>query len=1068
LPLFPVPALYPEGVSNRPKRSVRVFRLFRLTGQVVVHPISSRIMLQVWTVGMSRTELPLMDAGLVPTDKSVDVAALHAVLTQTVAGEVRFDRTSRALYSTDASVYQIVPIGVVLPREEADVAAVVRACARFRVPLTARGGGTSQAGQAIGPGLALDCSKYFGRILEVNPGQAWVRVQPGCVLDELNQQVKEFGLHFAPDISTSNRATIGGMIANNAAGTHSLIHGKTIDHVLELKVLLADGSTLAMRALSAEEVEARCQQPDREGECYRLVRRLAETHGEEIERRYPKILRRVGGYNLDRFVPNVWRAGSVSDRSTTVAHAPGSPGRFNLAQLIVGSEGTLGIILEAKLRLLPLPRARALLVIEFVDLLDALAATPSILDHSPSAVEVIDRYILDSTRLNPEASRLRDFLQGDPGAILIVEFYGDQPEDLPARLRGLETDLRRRGLGTHFRGLTDPAAQARIWKLRKAALGLSMAEKGDAKAISFVEDTAVAAEHLRDYIAEFLTIIRRHGTRAGVYAHASVGCLHVRPVIDLKTETGVQRFETIAREVAELVLRYGGALSGEHGDGLVRSPFQQKMFGPVLYEAFREIKQTFDPLNLLNPGKIVDAPPLTANLRFGPAYVAPEVPTTFDFTADGGLTRAAELCAGVGECRKKREGTMCPSYQATGEEQHSTRGRANALRLAITGQVGGRGFTDPALREMLDLCLECKACKSECPTNVDMARLKAEYLHQYYQEHGLPLRNWVFGHVARLSRWGCRLAPVSSWLARSRLVRWLNDRLLGIDRRRRPPPFARRTFARQYAALRADAIPGSFVKSVLFFPDTFTNFHEPDIGLAAVQLLRALNCLVVPGFAEDIGGTGVRCCGRPFISNGMLTKAVECARHNVAQLYPWANTGTPIMACEPSCLLTIKDDYPALLRGDLRRQAETVSAACLTFEEFVETLLAANAQARLRLSFQPTRRTILVQAHCHARSLVGMGPTLRLLRRMPGAEIIDLDAGCCGMAGAFGYEKEHYEVSRLVGEQRLFPALRQASEDAVVVASGFSCRLQIQHFTGRTALHPAQVLRVKDQPNSIF
>jgi FAD/FMN-containing dehydrogenase/Fe-S oxidoreductase len=1013
---------------------------------------------------MGSVELPVIPNG--PSGRTVDVAGLQAAL-RAVGGEVRFDRLSRALYSTDASVYQIVPVGVVLPKSEEDVRATLEACARFGVPITARGGGTSQAGQAIGPGVILDCSKYFNQVLEVNAAERWVRVRPGCVLDDLNAQVRPHGLHFAPDISTSNRATVGGMLANNASGTHSVIHGLTIDHVLEVKALLTDGSIVDCRPLTDAELDAKCTQDNREGDCYRVVRRLATEQAGEIERRYPKILRRVGGYNLERFVP-----------SSLTAAACGSPlNNFNLAHLLVGSEGTLALTLEAKLRLIELPRAKAVLVIQFADLLDALAATPLILRHGPSAVEVIDRYVLDSTRLNPEAARLRDFLQGDPGAILIVEFYGASAEELPARLGALEAELRRHGHGYHYLQATAAELQARVWKLRKLALGLSMAEKGDAKAISFVEDSAVAPERLRDYIAELLQVVARHGTTAGVYAHASVGCLHVRPVINLKTEAGVRQFESIAAEVAELVLRYGGALSGEHGDGLVRSPFQEKMFGPVLYAAFREIKRTFDPQNLLNPGKIVDAPPLSQNLRYGPAYVTPEVPTTFDFSADGGLVRAVELCAGVGECRKKRDGVMCPSYQATRDEQHCTRGRANALRLALTGQVGLQGLTDPALMEVLDLCLECKACKSECPTNVDMARLKAEFLHQYYQKHGLPWRNRVFGNVARLSKWGCRLAPVSNWLAQSRLGRWFNEKLLGIDRRRVPPAFATKTLFQQNFKTRPP--------DVLLFPDTFTNFHEPALGLAAVLVLRALDRstllglpwnATVPPTPDEERPSNLICCGRPMISNGMLDQAVRHARHNVEFLYRWAATGRPIIACEPSCILTIKDDYPALLKGELRRKAEVVAAACQTFEEFIESLASGGRQPPVsgnrgltpparQVPFHSGPKRILVHGHCHQRALVGMEPTLRLLRRIPGAEVIDLDAGCCGMAGSFGYEKEHYEVSRLVGEQRLFPALRQADADTVVVAPGFSCRLQIKHFTGRPALHPAELLfSLLDEP----
>jgi FAD/FMN-containing dehydrogenase/Fe-S oxidoreductase len=953
----------------------------------------------------------------------VDVAALQAALKARIAGEVRFDRLTRALYSTDASVYQIVPVGVVVPRSEEDVKAALAICREFRLPLTARGGGTSQAGQAIGAGLQLDFSKYLHRILQVNAAERWARVEPGCVLDDLNLALKPHGLQFAPDISTSNRATIGGMIANNASGTHSIIHGKTLDHVLKLRVLLSDGSATNVEPLGPAELAARTGQQNLEGEGYRLIRRLVGEHAAEIQRRYPKILRRVGGYDLEAFT-------RASDA-------------FSLAPLFVGSEGTLGLTLEATLRLIDLPRVKALLVVQFDDLLAALAATPEILKHGPAAVEVLDRYILDSTRRNLEAARLRDFLHGDPGAVLLIEFYGDSATDLTERLGALEADLRRRQHGTHYLPATDTPLQGRIWKLRKLALGLSMAEKGDAKAISFVEDTAVDPEGLRDYIAEFLEIIARHGTTAGVYAHASVGCLHVRPIVNLKTAEGVHRFEAIAGDVAELVLKYGGALSGEHGDGLVRSPFQEKMYGPALYQAFREIKSTFDPLNILNPGKIVDAPPLTANLRYGPAYLTPELPTTFDFSAEGGLTRAAELCAGVGECRKKRDGTMCPSYQATREEQHSTRGRANALRLALTGQLGLDGFTDPQVKEALDLCLECKACKTECPTNVDMARLKAEFLHQYHRLHGLPWRNRVFGNLATWSALAGPWAPLFNWLAGGRLVRWLNQRLLGIDARRPLPHLASGALPRSF--FREPPLQGPPSQTgVLIFPDTFVRHFEPAVAMATMKLLQKLG--LQPRAAHGVG-----CCGRPMISSGMLTQAVQLARHNTRRLYPWAESGKPIIACEPSCILTIKDDYPALLRGAERRQAESVAAVCLTFEELLTR--------EKGLKFAPGPGRILIHPHCHQRALVGVQPLASILRKIPGAEVVDPDAGCCGMAGSFGYEAEHYEVSRLVGEQRLFPAVKQADPETVIVAPGFSCRLQIAHFTGRSAVHPVTLLR---------
>jgi FAD/FMN-containing dehydrogenase/Fe-S oxidoreductase len=978
---------------------------------------------------MSLKELPVIDPAAPARRTPVDLDGFRAELAAGFTGELRFDRLSRALYSTDASVYQVVPAGVALPRSGADVVAAVRACARYGVPLTARGGGTSQAGQSIGPGLILDASKHFNRIREIDPEGRSARVEPGCVLDDLNRALQPFKLKFAPDISTANRATIGGMVANNSSGARSVLYGKTGDHVLGLKVVLSDGTVIDCQPLDGPALEVRSAREDLEGACYRAVRRLSAAHAGEIDRRYPHILRRVGGYDLAAF-------------------RPGASGEtFNLAPIFIGSEGTLGVVVEARLRLVELPRAKAVLVAQFDDLLDALAATPGVLAHRPAAVEVVDRYVLDSTRLNPEATRLRDFLQGNPGAILIIELYGDDPAELPPRLDAIEAGLRAEFPTAHLLRATEPARQARIWKLREMALGLSMAEKGDAKAISFVEDTAVAPEHLRDYIAEFLGIVARHGTKAGVYAHASVGCLHVRPVIDLKTEEGVRRFEAIADEVANLVLRYGGALSGEHGDGLVRSPFQERMYGPTLYEAFRELKRAFDPRGVLNPGKIVDAPPLATNLRFGPAYVTPDVPTTFDFSSDGGLTRSAELCAGVGACRKRFEGSMCPSFQATRDERDSTRGRANALRLAVTNQLGLRGLTDPAVHDVLDLCLECKACKAECPTNVDMARLKAEFLHQYYAERGLPWRNRVFGHVAELGRWGSRLAPLSSRAIRSRPGRWLAGRLLGIDPRRVPPAFARRTLRDRLRGIehpREGGTPG-----VLLFPDTFADYYEPDVGEAAVALLRRAGQVVW------LGPPDLRCCGRPSISNGLLDRAVELAQHNVERLAPWARSGGSIVACEPSCLLTIKDDYPALLRGASRADAEAVAAACQTFEECLGSALAS---ADAPLTFREGPRRILVQGHCHQRALVGMGPALRLLGRVPGATVVDLDAGCCGMAGSFGYEAEHYDVSRLVGEQRLFPALRAAGPDDVVTAPGFSCRLQIEHFTGRAAVHPATLL----------
>ena len=703
---------------------------------------------------------------------------LRTDLEARLAGEVRFDAVSRALYSTDASVYQIEPLGVAIVRSREDVLAAL-ACARAHgCSVTARGGGTSQAGQAIGAGLQIDTSKYFNRLLEVNVEERWARVEPGIVLDELNAQLAPHRLRFAPDISTASRATIGGMISNNSSGARSVRYGKTIDHVLDLHVALADGSVAHLRPLTPGELEAACAAETFEGACYRTVRRMAARHAEEIVRRYPKILRRVGGYNLDAFTPG--RGGA------------GEP--FNLAKLIVGSEGTLGLIVEARLNLVPLPKAKAVLTIEYDDLLDALGETPAILAHGPSAVEVMDHSILDHARENPALDALRRaVLRTDCGALLCVELYGDSAQEILPRLNRLESNIRARGVASHTTRAVAPGDQARIWKLRESSLGLSMAMKGDAKSISFVEDTAVAPEKLRDFIARFLEVIRRHGTTAGVYAHASVGCLHVRPVVNMKTAAGVQQFEAIANEVADLVLEFGGALSGEHGDGLVRGPFMARMFGSELYEAFRTVKRVFDPDGLFNPGKIVDAPPLTANLRYGADYRTPNPDAAFDHSEHGGLGRAVEMCSGVGACRKTLGGTMCPSYMATRDEAHSTRGRANTLRLAMTGALGdGNGPRDAGLGDrdvydVLDLCLECRACKTECPVGVDMARFKSEFLADYWRRHGTPLRARVLGHIRALSALASRAAPlINPWLDRD-WVRALNERLFGIDRRRSLP-----------------------------------------------------------------------------------------------------------------------------------------------------------------------------------------------------------------------------------------------------------------------------------------
>jgi len=931
----------------------------------------------------------------------VDREALRRELEACIEGEVRFDAVTRALYSTDASVYQIEPLGAVVVKSREDLIRVVNTCARFQCPLTMRGGGTSQAGQAIGAGLQVDTSKYYNRILELNAEEQWVRVQPGIVLDELNAALRPHSLRFAPDVSTASRATIGGMIANNSSGARSVLYGKTIDHVIELEVVFADGLVAQLGTGSSVDPFSG------------TVRQLASDCAEEIDRRFPKVLRRVGGYNLDEFVPG---------------REP-----FNLAKMIVGSEGTLAVILEARLNLVRLPKEKAVLVVQFRELLDALEATPLILEHKPSAVEVMDSFILGHTRLSPNLQRLREtFVEGEPGALLCIEFYADSKDDLPPRLFACEQDLARHGYGYRFYHATEAAQQARIWSLREAALGLSMTMKEDTKSYSFVEDTAVAPEKLRDYIARFLELMRSHDTHGGVYAHASVGCLHVRPVVNLKTADGVKKFEAIANDVADLVLEFGGALSGEHGDGLVRSPFMRKMFGPVIYEAFRTVKRTFDPHGILNPGKIVDCQGLTENLRLGAGYVSPKPPTFFDFSDYGGMGGAVEMCSGLGACRKKSEGTMCPSYMATKDERDVTRGRANVLRLAMTGRLTEAGLDDQGVYETLDLCLECRACKAECPVGVDMARFKSEFLARHWQTYGTPLEAKLLGNIHTIARLGSPAASLAN-----RVAGWKPMRhLLGIDDRRTLPQLSRRTLA---SRLRGK---GARDATTLLFNDTFTNYYDPEIGVAAWEVLESAGLKVA--LAPN------HCCGRPMISKGLLREATAQARRNTAALYDGAVSGKKLVFCEPSCLSAMREDVPDLLRGEEQRRARVIADACVSFEEVAE---------ELPLQWISGPPKVLLHGHCHQKSMGLLAPAIRLLARIPGAEIVDSDAGCCGMAGSFGYSKDHYDISRAIGERKLFPQVRAKDAATAVVAAGTSCRHQIHDFTGEQAIHPAVLLR---------
>jgi len=955
---------------------------------------------------------------------------LVRALQETVKGEVRFDLFSRTLYSTDASIYQIMPIGVVIPRGPEDIAATLRIAHAEGVPVLPRGGGTSLAGQSIGRAIVIDCSKHMNRILELDGSSRWARLQPGVVQDELNQAAGRHGLRLGPDTATSNRATLGGMMGNNSSGARSIVYGKTSDHVQELSVLLIDGTELHLRRPTPHALGQEAPTAGREGELYRTAVEVAQDHRDEIDRRFPKILRRVSGYNLDLL------AADPTD----------------LVGLMIGSEGTLGIVTEARVGLVPKPAHAVAAVIHFADLFAAFEAVPAILRHRPSAVELIDRMVLEMTRAQLEYARRMTFVQGDPDALLVVELSGDDPAELRARLAVLEAELRAAGVSGAFVHAISPAEQDNIWLVRKAGQGLLQGVKGDSKPITFVEDTAVPPERLAPYMRRFREILDRHAIRAAFYAHASVGCIHVRPVINLKDRGQIETMKAIAREVGELVIEFGGTMSGEHGDGLVRSWFVERFFGPQIYDAFRRIKRVFDPPGLMNPGKIVEGPPIDASLRYGAEYRTRPVATHFDWSRDGGFARAVELCSGVGACRKTGDGTMCPSYMVTREEEHSTRGRANLLRAVLSGALPPGELTGRRLYEALDLCLECKGCKAECPANVDMAKLKYEFLARYHDAHGLTLRAWAFGHFRTVARFARAAAPLSSWLASSRPVRVVMDAVGGVDRRRPLPPFARDTFLRWW---KRRSRPGQRTPAtrgpVALFPDTFTIYNYPSIGRSAVELLERL------GYEVLLAPAG--CCGRTMISKGLLRQAKRLAARNVAALERLARDGVPIVGLEPSCLLTFRDEVPDLVPGE---DARSVAAQAMLIDEF---LAREHQRAPLALVGIGAGRRVLLHGHCHQKSLAGMQSAREVLR-VAGFAVDEVDSGCCGMAGSFGFEREHYDLSMAVGERRLLPAVRRLPADAVVVAMGTSCRQQIEHGAGRRALHLVELLNTARQEHA--
>ena len=1008
---------------------------------------------------------------------------LAARLRREIEGEVWFDPASRGRYSTDASIYQIEPIGVVAPRSVEDIEHTIAICREAGAPVLPRGAGTSQCGQTVGEAVVVDTSKHLDQVLGFDEESRRVTVQPGIVLDRLNAWLRSSGLFFPVDVSPANRATIGGMAGNNSCGARSIRYGNMVHNVHAIGAILADGSAVRFGEVSGN--LAGFTGDDHYSDLIRRMRALGAREADEIAHRFPTLLRRVGGYNIDTLVPGA--ASGMTDGA-----ARGGTGGHNMAHLLVGSEGTLGFFTEIELDLQPLPAHRVLGVCHFPAFHEAMSATQHIVALDPSAVELVDRTLIELAReiatFRPTVER---FVRGTPDALLLVEFAGEDRAALFSRLARLVELMADLGFPGAVVEAVEPAFQHAVWEVRKAGLNIMMSMKGDGKPVSFVEDCAVRLEDLADYTRRLDAIFARHGIRGTWYAHASVGTLHVRPIIDLKVEEGASTMRAIAEECFEMVREYRGSHSGEHGDGIVRSEFHEAMFGPRLAGAFEEVKDAFDPAGLFNPGKIVRPERMDDRelFRYRPGYAPLPVETGLDWSAWGGFDRAVEMCNNNGACRKSDPGVMCPSYRVTMDEKHVTRGRANTLRLALTGQLGPDALTSDAMAETMALCVGCKGCKRECPTGVDMARMKIEYLHQRRKRHGLSRRD-------RAVAWLPRYAPVASRLAwlmnlRDRIpgLPAVTERVLGLSAKRTLPrwrsdPFRLEEILDGGAHPARDRTDGGFGApiapeskddpqgtaesrregrksnhssatqsdgpEVALFADTFTTWFEPENARAAMRVLEAAGFRVRPA-GPPPGERRPLCCGRTFLAAGL----VEEARHELARtlsaLAPFIDRGVPIVGLEPSCLLTFRDE--ALVLG-FEREAD--GARFLLFEELMAD---AEAERSLDLPLRPMAgKRALLHGHCHQKAFGVMPALQRTLRLVPELEVETVASSCCGMAGAFGYEAANYDTSMAMGELSLLPAVRAADRNTIIVAGGTSCRHQIADGTARQAWHVANVL----------
>lgn len=933
-----------------------------------------------------------------------------ADLTVEFKGEWSSSSLTTGIYATDASHYQETPIVVAWPRDTKEVHTLVNLAARYKIPIVSRGAGTSLGGQTIGPGLVLDMSRYLIRILEIDQEGKWARVQPGVVRDELNAVAARYGLQFAPDPATSSRATIGGMIANNSSGTRSILYGKTIDHLISLSVMTSRGHVLELSASAKDSQDLGQEYIDK-------LKGILIGNEEMIRAAFPKVMRRVGGYPLDYLV---------------------NEQPMNPAQLFCGSEGTLGVILEAKVGLVPLPSCQAVCVLHFDAAREALNAVGKILPYGPSAVELLDKPVLDLGKKNPETRKLMSMINGEPGGLLFVEFSGHSPEELRQKAMALALEFDTGKYHHPVRVLGEDPDYSAPWELRKKGLGILMGTTDARKPAAFIEDSCVPVEKLPAYIDDVLEICHREGTDAIIYAHASVGVIHVRPFLDLRSDHDIAAMQRISDQVFERVVHYGGAWSGEHGDGYVRSYKNRQFFGDDVYALMLQVKQIFDPDGIMNPGKVLEAPPMTEHLRYGTAYADHELPSnpSFTFAHTGGFQSTVHMCSGVGECLKKKGGVMCPSYRATKDEMHSTRGRANALRLAMSGQLP-EDLTGDGVHEALDLCLSCKACKTECPSNVDMARLKSQVNYWRFQKKGTPWRTRIFASspfaARRLSGWS---APLVNRLMSAPFLRWPMEKILGVDAQRPLPGFSRSPLTK-YGQSRSISPNGAH--EVVLFADTYTAFHEDNIGRLAIKLLERL------GVAVHLFSDG--CCQRPAISNGVLDKARAEGEAMSERLKSFAGD-RQVLVLEPGCASALKDDLPDLLEN--MALSSWLSENVILFEDFLASLgnIPDKEISRIKLR----EGNYAIHGHCHHKAVFGLEGMKNWFASYIDGDVLWLDSGCCGMAGAFGYEKEHQELSKRIAEESILKSMRNYPKRKILT-TGFSCRHQIKDLSDFSVTH---------------